>query len=87
MKPSLSLYRPLTQQDRIEAARSFGLHLSGLRTAALKLALCELQRVRPDWPRVLSVCDRFHVADAFGFYSTRLDWFFADELTTVTGHV
>ncbi len=63
----------VTQSQRIEAGRALGIHkLSGLRHAALRLALMEQhEKAFPNRERILSIVDRFKVATAFGFYSSR----------------
>ena len=57
------------QQDRINAARHFGLHKWGaIKSAALRLALCELQTVEPKWEKPRRIADRFGLGSALAFY-------------------
>lgn len=62
-----------TQSERIEAGRYLGVdRLSGIRHAALRLALMEQhEKAHPDRAKVLRIVDRFKVANAFGYYATR----------------
>jgi hypothetical protein len=62
-----------TQQQRISAAVALGIHrLSGIRHSALRLALMEQhEKAHPNRDRILRIVDRFKVATAFGFYSSR----------------
>lgn len=68
--------KTVTQENRIEAARFFDIdRLHAIRHAALRLALMEQhEKAHPDRARILRLVDRFRVADAFGFYSTRPEY-------------
>ena len=67
----------LEMNEKIKAAKHFGLHKNLLRCAALRLALGEMQCFphARDMVKIRRILERFKLHDAFAFYATKPELF------------